>query len=537
MADQDTQAGESWSDARERRLGALRELAQQNADASAGPVSPAAETGVIADADIPAPLSLAPRRGSPRRGRISLVVACVLALAIIATVAIRALQPASPPTAPAPSQLVMDLTKDGIRCPRDFAWSADGSRLAVIGYQRDCPMLDPQLYISVPGIVGIYDTAHGRLLAKFRPDQPIAATLHLQPVSDVTPAAEAGGPNLNPIVAYTHLLWSPDGKRLALTFWIPIITSVHYTSNGATWTGATITGVLLADPDGGHEWVLSQRLESGGILTGEWDLSAGQVMLTPTGAASANASSVSGPLSAVPALDYAWVPDGKLAAHTHLNASVPPPAPSLAPIGNPDGGQSFTIWQPGQIGQDNVTFDSAGHGHTYRPGVFVFTALLAAWSPDGRYLISGDFIGWRLQPAGVPAPSADTLRALRLDQTPLLPVRDAALEAILDDPPVQSLRNGGNAVALAWSPNGRMLALPLFGTDSSGGPAPAQDRVAVYDCATGKLLAQLTPSSLYTIASSSDSFLRWSPDSTRLLFYDQQLGSVTIWGPGKLPQR
>lgn len=536
MADEGPQAGESWRDTYERRLRAIRTMAQQNVAASAGRAASRTGPDSSDTASAPASLSLAPRGMRSRRGRLPLIVACVLALVIIAIVAVRALQSAPPSNVHAPGQLVIDLTKDGIQCPQDFAWSPDGARLAVIGYQRDCPTLDPRLYKSVPGIVGIYDSRRGVLLAKFQADQPIAAALHLQPVSDVTPVASAGGPDLSPIVEYTHLLWSPDGKRLALTFWMSIITSVQYTSNGASWTSTTINGLLLIDASGRHAQVLSHALGPGEPVKGEWDVSARQLVSTPSGAASASGPGI-GPLFAVPALDYSWEPDGTLAGHTLLSASVLPPAPPLAPIGNPDGGRSFTIWQPGEVSLDNATFDTSGHERVYQPGTFVFTARLAAWSPDGRYLLTGDITSWRLRPAGVPAPSAETLRGLGLDRMPLLPVRDAALEAILDHPPVPSLRSGGNPVSLAWSPDGRMLALPLLGTDSAGQPAPAHDRVAIYDCATGKPLARLAPAMLVTNASSSDSFMRWSPDSARLLFYDQQMGSLTIWGPGKLPQR
>src|SRR5262249_8877102 len=82
-----------------------------------------------------------------------------------------------------------------------------------------------------------------------------------------------------------------------------------------------------------------------------------------------------------PGLGYAWSADGTpyplLPVHDSLS-QLPIAAGARYPVGIPDGGPRFTIWQPGlvvgsvgdEMGSSKVAFDSA----------------FPAWSPDGAHM-------------------------------------------------------------------------------------------------------------------------------------------------------
>src|SRR6185312_5758532 len=93
--------------------------------------------------------------------------------------------------------------------------------------------------------------------------------------------------------------------------------------------------------------------------------------------------------------------------------------------------------------------------------------------------------------------------------------------------------------AFAWSPDGKRLATIRILPGESTVVLPGQYLVDIYDCATGKRLASLTPA--LRIASSSYSMggplLRWSRDGSRLLIYDTVVDEATVWGPDKLPAK
>src|SRR5262252_6389770 len=84
-----------------------------------------------------------------------------------------------------PAGLSITPGADGLGCVRDAAWSLDGSRIAVLGYQPDathpCPTSDPFSYAYEPGLVFIYSAATGALLTRLSPDRTIIPALHLKP--------------------------------------------------------------------------------------------------------------------------------------------------------------------------------------------------------------------------------------------------------------------------------------------------------------------------------------------------------------------
>jgi WD40 repeat protein len=98
---------------------------------------------------------------------------------------------------------------------------------------------------------------------------------------------------------------------------------------------------------------------------------------------------------------------------------------------------------------------------------------------------------------------------------------------------------------VSWNPNGHVLAsMPgVSGVNPTG--EPMSESVTFYDSTTGRLLGTLR-TDLSTRVTANDlspdgymgstSDLVWSADGSHLLVYDDQAGTITIWGPGALPQ-
>src|SRR5689334_1139238 len=210
--------------------------------------------------------------------------------------------------------------RDGLNCLREVAWAPDARRLAALGVAGGCPVSRYE-----PAVVNIYDVAAGRLISRWQPDAAIFAVLGLP-----APAAGQVGP-----VLYQHvLLWSRDGRTLALTFFADISVEPRILS---------YDGVALLDVATGRERVLLDR-EGGrgfGQIVLEWDLAAGAPAVLPYELPPA------GPLfnlAAAPA--YTWGGDGRLVPDATTAGDA---HPATAPIGNPNGDAVVTLWQPGIV--------------------------------------------------------------------------------------------------------------------------------------------------------------------------------------------
>jgi hypothetical protein len=115
---------------------------------------------------------------------------------------------------------------DGIACLADTALSSDSRYLAVLGYDH-CPQKDYEL-----GLVNLYDARSRRLVNQVTPDTVIESALDRSSPSLNRQYGEHPPPDFNaqvvpPLIYYWHVIWSPDGKRLALTFeiaarWLPV---------------------------------------------------------------------------------------------------------------------------------------------------------------------------------------------------------------------------------------------------------------------------------------------------------------------------
>ena len=87
---------------------------------------------------------------------------------------------------------------------------------------------------------------------------------------------------------------------------------------------------------------------------------------------------------------------------------------------------------------------------------------------------------------------------------------------------------------VAWSPEGRLLAVQLVPSEQDDVPHISHHALFIYDCATGKPLVALTPDTTST-PTEGLTLVRWSPNGARLLLFDNQLGTLTIFGRSKIP--
>ena len=364
--------------------------------------------------------------------------------------------------------------QDGLACLVDAAWSPNGKYVAVLGYTQGCPQRD-----FVPALVNIYDAQTSKLVAHWTPDYPISRMLYgtanfparLRAITDrkPLPGTTGGFISVSPIY-YLRILWSPDGRNLALTF----TASTRLNSFG---------GVMLIDSIGNAAQVYLQRQSSTNSLYILWNMESG----TPIKSTSAPA-----------AITYQWAPGGRLVVKTVLKDNRVAMTIPLGPVGNPDGGNFFTIWQPGLA----IILSQA-----HSPAVNLWKTSITAWSPDGNYLVQGINLKAILEPSGHPFPDPLLLNDLHLAHTPLLPVHDTAL-----------LRATSGSLAIAWRPDGGVLAATSF-TGS----------VDLFDAATGQKLGTLLTSLNRTPISGATALLRWSPDGTHLLLSSAQWGILNIW--------
>lgn len=395
-----------------------------------------------------------------------------------------------------------------LTCEQDAAWSPDGRQVALLGYKNTCAEALPARYRYVPGIVSIYDVTTGRLIRQLSLDTHIQQALHLTSPTGVTPASPGSATAL--VIQYYRVLWSRDGSLLVFPFAVD--------PAPASPTSATIAGLLLTDANGGNARVLSHTLKPGEKYSGEWDLTAGAYV---------PASS-----TFTPALAYQWGANGSLTPLMPLSASTIPAAAPLGSVGNPIGDRAVSAWQP-SIATLKTTVGPADNP-TPVPRLYNIQTSFALWSPDGRYLeTSVDLASWLSLDGGN---SARKQTLSRQNPLPLLPVRDQALRAALTSASATLYNPDQAAIQLAWSPDGRALAVQYGKVDLGGGVSKAGRSVVVYDCATGNILAKLTPGQIAAAPEDTMRLLSWSPDGTRLLLFDERLGVLSVWGPGSLPK-
>lgn len=501
---------------------------EQGADASATPADAARDASAEAlrrlarsgDASPPdQPAQSTPtanvqraRPGAARGARRALMIGAIIVIviilvAVVATLVAHFLQPAAAPTthqksAPhaMPHAIQIAPLADGLNCPVDIAWSPDGAHIALLGYQDHCPNGASGSGASITytsGLLLIFNAKTGTLTQR----------------ASLDPLVTGGGLTLDTqtqYLAYQALMWSPDGTRLALPFFaqsgaiLPTSPVVHG-GDPTIEPHPTTAGVLLLD---------TKTLQRTALLTApysapasgdgapEWNLITGKMFRSA--------------LQLPPAVGYHWGAGGALLPDDAVNATQAPAPVAPAPVGNPVGGASFSVWQAGETALGgsvaaNGTFD-------FVPGVDLFYARFGAWSPDGAYLLAPTYFGGRIDTFQPPQPTAAQVASTGFAAAALFPARDAALAGMYDVAP---------KLDISWSPDGKTLAV------WNGEAIVGATQLGLYNATSGGLQSSLpmpaaADGQLDTSPNVTD-MLRWSPDGKRLALMSVTLSSLVIW--------
>jgi hypothetical protein len=378
--------------------------------------------------------------------------------------------------------------RDGFACVVDATWSQDSKQIALLGYQQDCP---ENHRVYKPGLVTVYDAHSGRLLGRFSPDNAVLRALRVN----------FGVESTTSEIDYNAILWSPDGRLLTVLFTVV---------NGSDVKAARFDGVLLSDVKSGLSQVLLQREQNSFLSYVEWDLESGKLL--PAALAPAISPTFPFFINVSPAYTYRWRGDGALIPEGLLANSVLSSNSIRLPgaVGNPVGDASFTIWQPGRIFYTSQTES----GSMNMVGLISWSTIFTAWSPDGRYLV------YPIAMAGLFEPSNErrfgqTLKSLQLDSVPLLAIRDAAMQHILELMPKV---NPIESTMISWRFDGRVLA--AYNSEA--------DELGLYNSTTGRELASLQLPAFIGGPLSGSSWMRWSPDGSQLFLLDRRMG-IAVW--------
>jgi hypothetical protein len=527
----------------ERRIAALRGLARQQQPEQA-PVGVRLTKARGAGG--------APPRRPARRFWIATVggvaAICMLVSAVLLgqrTPPPSAVQPRPTATVATADPLVLKYARMVPGCPVQAGWSPDGQRFAVGGFtscgdQYGLPNISRPLQTGAvnDSMLAIYDMGSGRLRTQVQFGMAIMQQALPQDTQNNQTLVDQY------VVAFTRLIWSPDGHRIAVEFSVIPQQAQQAqpppTSQGLlVWEDTGQTRVFLLPPQ------LIHSADAQSVY--RWNVALGAVSREEMAAA----------------LDYYWDTGDMLMPADTLPASpsAPPPIVRVASVGDPDGGDSFFVWQqgamervcvpastgnaasssgsPGACDHLPVCAVPAHSGNTWSccvPPDYVAATFgpPAAWSPDGQYLVlpAADTFGaaGRLttpldtlvqQPCATPSP---------VDGYRLLPPRDRGLVSAFSLVPYFP-----NApVYVAWDPAGqRLAALSNASTEDT-------DAVTIFDTGGGGALVQLSVQQLEGV-SGGDALPvlappLWSPDGKRLLILDSGKQVLAVLGPASLKE-
>lgn len=396
--------------------------------------------------------------------------------------------PTATPAPLAPLALTIAVRQAGASCPRDAAWSPDGTQLAVLVTRDECQVRPAT---KGPDLVLVYDVASGQVRAQF----------DLAPL--LTPAHAAIDFDED-IFGESPMSWSPDGTTLA----IPVVLW-SVVSGGADRAGLLLVPVaggaatLIAgprtwvdSPDGIHSYVTSAPI---------WEV-----------AAKAAGDQVALPLP--PSPTYGWTSPTTLAPSTSAAA--------------------FSTWQPGVLAAIPVNGEHAGF-----PVWEYYSSTATEWSADGA-AIASDVVTQYLVDATKQAPAQVNGKMCLEERLPLpcatttLPAPDAAFAEVAarvkaaaesSDPPYP------NRVPLAYRPDGGMLAAVLPGDALTAGdqftPPNRTLRISLLETATGRThaIAQFAPQGPGDTGAVGRPFFYWSPAGQQLAVINANDDTVLVF--------
>ena len=445
--------------------------------------------------------ALVSRQRPTRHGKWRTVVASIAVLLVIAVAAAAGVREwLALRTPPPPTMVRIDTINGVLTCDaQSAAWSPDSTLLAVEGMTGCGPSDGNQADVII-----LYDARTGKITQTLHPDALVYGD---QAVTNAVDAARqalgytGGSTTASDSLWYSPVTWTPDGRTLLLTFSVsvpPPDSGVSENVNGLMQMGTTPASQTRL-------WLDKVTYQQNGFVE-RWDLMKGTSALIP---------------QPKPATAYRWQSDGTLA-----------PVTADVSVGTPDGGSTFSIWQPGSLSY--FTFMSAPSPstaistdqHRIEWGANVYPI-----SPDGRYFYS------YFPDMGIVTPPSTGAAVPNL---PPLKPHDQALLAQAQRMTQTTPSQDVVMYALAWRPDGRRMASLEF--DEAIGPAatpvrPRSYTVSIYDTATGKVIGHVTVALKKPDQPQSTSplYLSWSPDGKRLMLSGGVGEAITIWEPGALP--
>lgn len=484
---------------RERRLAALRTLAEQ-----------ASQTGAAGSANAAPPARPAPssrmRPPSRLRPRLLLILSGVLvAVLVIAGIAVYALSPRAgkPQVTTVPQVLTIDLNKDRLYCPSDMSWSPDGTRLAMEVMTGSCTSSGNSV-----SVLTIFDGRTGKLVQQIRPGALLA---------------KAG------MQGQTYgAVWSPDGKTLA----------VNVVIFPSTTSGKPSVGLLVIDANAGTGRLIQGPTYDPNVLIPPytWDLVNGHGTVAPD-------------LAQHLALTYRWLPDGELVPERPLM-----PDQLAAGLG-PQPAGIISRWHSGTVEYLYATDKDGNPIPNAAPIAWYLASDIPTWSADARYFAE-PLLTTRLVATGQPTGPITTGECANHQLFFYSPIcaqvgvapPDAGLVAALAAAqagyPVMDqygiVRGTGWAsVSVDWRPDGKVLAalLPGDGFDNQNSTTSSTVKVTLLDTATGQTLGTLTTARPYTNGSATTEgvpYTAWSPNGQQLALVDYFSGRITVWGSASL---
>lgn len=381
----------------------------------------------------------------------------------------------------------INLANENIYCPVNAAWSPDGHSVAVLAQDKQCVDSENKASSDISKYqVAIFD-ARGTLTKRI--DLSAGIPHYME---HGTPTTTGSSATLM-TTRFRWIVWLPDGRHLALPF-------VLLRAPGNTdYSNEGTSGMAVIPVDGSQADI---AISSGPFSVGYWDFQAKRAIRL-------NLSDYPDRLPPLASLAYQWTSEGKV-----VIAHAPSPTD---PVGNPSGGQSFTVWQPGTIMLDRQT------------SAIGFTSTFLPLSPDGRYLMLIGGFGAILD-SGVDLGSSDPSR---------IAPRDAGLKAAserLKDPTDPYAQN----MSVAWRFDGKRIAAvdpnPLVDqvrANFSQDIPKTSESVTIFDCTTGDKLLMLKTQTLVNRPSYplniSTPMLGWNRKGNALFLLDTNFDALSIW--------